>query len=366
MGIARNMLVGLAIALAVSAPSLAPAQEQPDHAAAVNRAIDRVIVPGYASFAEAASAQAASMTRLCTEASEDALSEAQAAFAKLVTAFSPVELYRFGPARAENRFERLFFWPDRRGRGLRQVQRLISSEDPTALDGAALAAKSVAVQGLLALDFVLSGTGSDSLVSGPSGYRCRYGTAIADAIRKTAEETRDGWTSPSGYANVMRGAGPGNAVYRSHAEAIQELLQAAREQIQIVRDLKLVALVGDSQRPAKPKTVPFWRSGLALNAILANIEGVMTLLEEGGLRELLPDDRKSLTNELAFELRQAHRAISDQSRTGSDVTKIVPDSEAHHRLSYAAIPLGGAFSILSERLPQALGLSLGFNSLDGD
>ena len=363
---ARAMLAGLLIALALSAPDPAAAQEQPDHATVVHRAIDRVIAPGHASFAEAASAQAVSMSRLCTEASEDALSEARAAFAKLVTAFSRVELYRFGPARAENRFERLFFWPDRRGRGLRQVQRLISSEDPTALDGTALAAKSVAVQGLLALDFVLSGTGSDSLVSGPSGYRCGYGMAVADAIRKTAGEVRDGWTPPGGYAEVMRGAGPGNAVYRSHAEATQELLQAAREQIQILRDLKLVALVGDSQRPAKPKTVPFWRSGLALNAILGNIEGVETLLEEGGLRELLPDDRKSLVNELAFELRQAYGAISDQARAGRDVTKIVPDSEAHQRLTYAAIPLGGAFSILSERLPQALGLSVGFNSLDGD
>ncbi len=69
-----------------------------------------------------------------------------------------------GPAREDNRFERLFFWPDRRGRGLRQVQGILAEEDETATDPATLYQKSVAVQGLLALDFVLSGEGNETLV----------------------------------------------------------------------------------------------------------------------------------------------------------------------------------------------------------
>jgi predicted lipoprotein len=40
--------------------------------------------------------------------------------------------------------------------------------------------------------------------------------------------------------------------------------------------------------------------------------------------------------------------------------------EAHGLLKYATVPLHGAADILESRLPQALGLIIGFNSLDGD
>jgi predicted lipoprotein len=69
---------------------------------------------------------------------------------------------RFGPVTEENRLERILFWPDRKGIGLKQVQAAIAGEDATAADPQTLPGKSVAMQGLGALEFVLFGTGSDS------------------------------------------------------------------------------------------------------------------------------------------------------------------------------------------------------------
>ena len=155
---------------------------------------------------------------------------------ELVLAWSRVELIRFGPARDQNRYERLFFWPDPRGRGLQQIQEIIATEDPTATSVETLREKSVAVQGLFALEFVLYGTGSEALVDAANparSFRCRFGAAIAGAIEKTAEEILADWTKPDGYAALMRDAGPDNPVYRSHGEVVQELIKSAREQLQL-------------------------------------------------------------------------------------------------------------------------------------
>jgi predicted lipoprotein len=53
------------------------------------------------------------------------------------------------------------------------VQELLAKQDPTATDAATLRGKSVAMQGLQALEFVLYGTGSETLATGDD-YRCRY------------------------------------------------------------------------------------------------------------------------------------------------------------------------------------------------
>jgi uncharacterized protein len=45
----------------------------------------------------------------------------------------------------ENRLERILFFPDRKGTGLKQVQATLAASDETATDVAALSGKSVAM-----------------------------------------------------------------------------------------------------------------------------------------------------------------------------------------------------------------------------
>ena len=65
----------------------------------------------------------------------------------------------------DNRFERILYYPDRKGLGLRQVQALLAEQDASVLAVGALEGKSVAVQGLGALEFVLP----DNLASSITG-----------------------------------------------------------------------------------------------------------------------------------------------------------------------------------------------------
>lgn len=361
--------VPLAMALALLAVAPAAAQDGDEPLAfkpTVARIVDRVIVPGYQRLMGAASAEEQEIAALCEAPSPDALATARDGFRDLVLAFSAVEPYRFGPAREDNRFERLFFWPDRRGIGMRQVQAILASEDESAIEVASLRDKSVAVQGLIALDYVLFDDDAAPLADPPAGFRCAYAQAIAGAIATSAREILNGWTAADGYGVLMESAGPDNPVYRSHGEAVQEFLRAAQEELQIVGDMKIGALIGDGPDDSKPKLAPFWRSGMVLPSMVANLGSVVTLQDEGGLADLLPDDEAYNAGSLSFQIGEAQRVLQELHDTGTPWIALVESPEGHDQLSYARIPIAGAQTILAERYPAAFGLILGFNSLDGD
>ena len=359
-----RLAAGLFASAILLCSSPAASRTGADFGSAVDRTIDRVIVPGYATLAAEAGALVASMETLCAQPGERSLETARASFAKVVTAFSRVELFRFGPAREENRFERLFFWPDRRGRGRRQVEALIAREDEATLDVAALRRKSVAIQGVLALEYVIAGKGSKGLASGSAAHRCRQGRAIAAAIARTAGQVHRGWTDPNGFGSAMRGAGPDNPVYRSSAEVVQDLLGAAGEQLQIVHSLKLGRVLGDGPDTARPKRAPFWRSGLALATVVANLDGVLDLLNRGEIGRLLPASDAGLAERAVSELSRARDGLAKLS--GERLSEVLADTRKHQALAGTATRIGAVASLLGEDLAHSLGLAPGFNSLDGD
>ncbi len=364
MGVGLRASAGLLAVAAASVAAPAAGQTGPVYARAVERTVERFIVPGYAALSAASEEVVKSMAGLCAAPGEVTLSGARASFARVVAAFSRMELFRFGPARENHRFERLFFWPDRRGRGRRQVEALLAREDPKSLEVPALREKSVAVQGLLALEYVLHGKGSEGLGDGTARYRCRQGEAIAGAIDLTARRIHRGWTGPRGFGNVMRAAGPENPVYRTRGEVVEDLLGAAAEQLGIVQELKLRRVLRDGPDTAKPKRAPFWRSGLALASVRDNVDGVLELLKAADFGTLLPPSDADLADRTRSELRRARDVLA--GLPGGDLPGLLSDPETHLRISGAASRIGAAASLLREDFPRVLGLAAGFNSLDGD
>ena len=98
------------------------AQAEADHAAIAKASLEQYIRPGYAHLAESTEALNQSVTALCRTPSEAALKDAKEAFAATVQAWSMVEPIRFGPVAEQHRYERIFYWPDPKGLGARQMR----------------------------------------------------------------------------------------------------------------------------------------------------------------------------------------------------------------------------------------------------
>ena len=164
----------------------------------------------------------------------------------------------------ENRLERILFWPDRKGIGLKQVQAALAGKDASAPPTPrTLAGKSVAMQGLGALEFVLFGTDSEALAEPGDPYRCAYGAAIAGNLDDDRRAMLDAAWAGSGW--LCRGNGPIRAatiaLYRTDAEAVTELFDVFVHGLEMVRDVRLNGFLGETPASDKPKQALFWRSG---------------------------------------------------------------------------------------------------------
>lgn len=333
----------------------------------VTAIVDGVILPDHEKFAVAARDFARAMPAFCENPSPDDLGITKGEFARLVMAWSRVEVWRMGPALSDNRHDRLYYWPDRGGRGLRQVEALLKSDDDKATDPDALYAGSVALQGIPALDYLLAGDGAQVLTEHDGIRRCHFASAIAQVVARNADALNTDWHGPNGYGALMRDSGPDNAIYRNPGEAMRDILTRAAEAVQVVRERKLIPALGDGPDSARPKLAPLWRSDLVVPAVLSELEAVASLLEPGRLPALeAMGSLPAWVSGTRFDLREAMKAITRATDGSPDWAQELAEPSRHKLLSYGVIPLSSAEKRLGFELPSMLGMVAGFNALDGD
>lgn len=354
-----RMLAALLIALS-AAPVAAQTVTVP---AVLEKAVEEVIRPGFVALNEDAMQLEAELSRLCQERSGEALAAAREQFALVVANYSRVEFLRLGPLVEENRAERMLFWPDRKGVALRQVQQVLAERDETAADGATLGGKSVALQGLGALEFVLYGTGAEELLTDAGDFRCRYGRAIAAAIETIARELAEAWAADDGVAAELMHPTPASPVYRSETEALEALTGAMSHGIEAIRDTRLLPFLGREGEEPKPRSALFWRSGLTVASIRANFQGLTDLFDGSGIGRATAEENLWVDNGAKFEFANALRSTDVVTLP---VEQALADGKQRKALDYLVILTRSLQTLLGENLAAALGLSVGFSSLDGD
>ena len=357
------MRVAAAIFAVMTMACGAMAQDVPTLSDVARRAVEDVFRPGFAAYAEATAELDASFDTLCAAPGSDTLEISRNAFAETVTAWSRIELYSIGPLREDNRNERILFWPDRKGIALRQVQQILAEGDESATDPATLTGKSVAVQGLGALEYLLWGTGAESLAGADGGFRCRYAGAIGTVLAATAVQMSAEWADPDGISKRLISPAESDPDYRNTREVAEELSGLLAHGVELIRDQRLLPFLGRDGAPAKPKSALFWRSGLTAASVAGDFEGLQRLFQGSGLDVAGGAENAWVANTGGFEFRNAARALALLT---APVEAALEDPKQRHAYDYLVLVTQSLGTILGENLPAALGLSVGFSSLDGD
>ncbi|HEV7416627.1 MAG TPA: imelysin family protein [Tianweitania sediminis] len=337
-----------------------PAVAQEGPGAQISLAFAR---PAFDALVEAADHAETTIGSLCEAPSQPALDAARDAFGGLVTTWGRASVLRFGPLAANNRFERLFFWPDPRGTTLKQVQGLLVEENEAATTAASLADGSVARQGLPALEVVLFGAGAEELTATGGGFRCRLGHAIAATIEDVAQEVLADWAPNQPFAQSFIAPDGSSAPYHSASEVKGEIIKALTTVFEFVHAAELRPALGEKPDKARGKRAPFWRSDLTFELVVAQLQGARDLLEQAGFTEALPKVHRWIPDSILFELNTALGALRSVDIPPEHAFE---DQNARGKINLADLAVEHAGQQVSEQLAGALGLSMGFNALDGD
>lgn len=317
--------------------------------------------PAVDAFAGSSRRLEAGVADLCAEPGEAALMTARDAFGAVVADWGRASVLRFGPLASEDRFERLFFWPDPRGIALKQVQGLLAEKDPQAIAGG-VAGKSAALQGLPALEFALFGTGAEALATGDA-YRCQFASAIARNIAGLAADIRDGWRPETPFAKSFAAPAADGEPYRSEAEAHGEIVKALSTALQFVRAAELLPPLGGEPANANGRRAPFWRSDMTAAFIVAQADGVRDLLAAAEYERMLPEDSRYVAGSIRFEIDSAIVALGKVTQPAEQAFAAEPD---RGRFAFTELAFHHAGELVTRDLAAALGLTMGFNALDGD
>ena len=328
----------------------------------MTRAVDEVIRPGYRRFQASAGTLAETTAAFCKAPSESSRKTVDDAFRQAVADWGRVEIVRIGPVIEDNRFERILFYPDRKSTGLKQVQALLQKANEADTDAAAMAGKSVAIQGFGALEFALYGTGADALMQAPDSFRCRYAAAVSRHIETTAGQLVAAWDAPDGVQQDWKHPGPQNPVFRTGKEAVTALLGILVHGAEAVRDQRIETFYRNGGT-ARPKSAVFWRSGNTWTSINANIEGLQTLFDTSGMADLIDPNFLSIAGNIDFVLKSLHRVAPT---IDPDIEKAVSTPLEQQKIAFLLVNTRDLIQRLNTEYGGAIGLGTGFSFADGD
>lgn len=319
--------------------------------------------PAVGKMVDAATAMDGALDGWCAKPDAAGAARVGDAFANLALAWSGVEILRFGPLVQANRFERLAFWPDTRGVMPKQVQQLIATGDPALLAPGALAGRSVAVQGLPALEYVLYGepgllkqTRSPTFV-----YACGYARAVAANVATISGDVAQAWSAQGEFGRQFAKPQAGNDLYRDPQEVAAEAMKALSTGLQFARDVKILPVLGESAEAARPKRAAFWRSELSARLLAANLEGLKAFYQAGGYP--LPKGGGWMDVSVRGELQNAAQGLQ---AVPTPLDAALKQEDGRRQLLLAALTIQNAKAIVDQDLAPALGVTIGFNALDGD
>jgi len=337
-----------------------------DYGAVNARIADGHIIPRYATLAASAATLESAVGDLCGAPDAATLEAARRAFHDTMDGWMAVEHVRIGPMESGLTRQRLYFWPDFRGRGARQLSALLASGDEARIVDGRLAADSVAVQGLPALEHLLSaGVPADFGTAAAATFRCRLAAAIGTNVAGITRAVHEGWTTGEpAFREVFVAPTAVETHFLEPRQTTGELFQGLYESLQRVEQLKLRKPMGDDVGDAKIRRFESWRSGRTARNLALNL-AAMEALYADGLARLLDDDAvgRALDGRMKKAFAAARAAVDILAGRLPEAARTL---KGHTELELAATYVAVLSRLTGAELAPAIGLSTGFNSLDGD
>ena len=339
---------------------------------------EKIAVPFLAQFETAADGLVTAAEGLKAKPGAESFAAVVKGFNDVSDAWMAVQVLRFGPMTQNQRLDRIAYWPERSNTTEKQMSAFIAANDASKLAPEAFAKASVALQGLSALERLLFDNehGADGKPSSEkalaqlmaqepaAAYRIGLIEAIAVNLRQIAKEGGAAWQAFA--AKLAKGDEGGFAV--SPQEATNQIYAGLVTISQALGSQKLGLALGKAPASAKPHQAEQWRAGRSLR----NIDRNLAALEQGlmgdpaGSAIALVTDAATATalkQKIETSFADCQQAIAAVSQP---LDLAVADDKGRAEVQALLVKINQFRDILTNDMPKAAGITLGFNDLDGD
>ena len=337
------------------------------------RIAEDYLIPRYRALASATAAQSEGWQQYCSDPKTDETGNADKAtlidrYHKVADRWAEIEHIRFGPVELYLRHDRFYHWPERRNAVSRALAALVKSpdksplSDPTLNDPARFARVSVAAQGLPALERLLFPSAISTTTPYDPGVICAVGQAIAANLASISAQTVDEWAMEGGVLDLINAGQSHPVFFTNNDEVARQLLTGLLTGFQMIRDIKLRPVMGDGIAKVRPKKAEAWRSNRSGKNIQRNIESLNAMA--AAFSDRLPTETKSkISGE--FEKLQA-AAVFLTADNGTSIGDLAAEQDSRTTLDTLLAASRSTSDTISSSLPEQLGITIGFNALDGD
>ncbi len=322
------------------------------------------VIPGYRQLEAETAGLREAAAAYCGQPVDTAFEDLIARYHGTFDAWMGVQWLTFGPAKDLMRFQRMQFWPDSRNRVSRQLSSLLANPREDLLDPDVLAEASVALQGFPALERLLFG--DDPLLA--DTYSCALTIAITANLATIAADLALAWDPLPDVPEESARAAIDALGYAEPAAFTSELYQTLYQHLEAIVTLKLARPIGETLEEARPRRGESWRSGRSVRNIHLNllaIRGVIDNSDALGFADIVADTAGR--NDVAKALRDAiAEAIAKAELLDAPLEETLVDPSLRPDFVRLITAANTARERVAIGVGEAMGLLVGFNSLDGD
>lgn len=307
--------------------------------AEVQTVVEKHILPRQQALSEAANVLAQAAETDCTAAS------VKPAFHAAYDTWISVSHIQFGPIEDQGLSLAMAYWPDPKDRTAKALARLSSVSDPIVDSIVAFKEVSAAAQGFTALERVLYDAQTDT------EYACRLTRAIAQGLAEKSETLVAAWPQ---FATLMHTAGAeGNTRFQSEAEAQQALYTALSTGLEFLHDARLGRPLGTFDKP-RPLRAEVRRSERSQRHIVLSLAALHDLAKTMHAAEM-PKTTAAFA-----------KAITSASKLDDPALAGVSEPSKRIRIEALQRTVKDIQNAVNTEIGKPLGITAGFNSLDGD
>lgn len=327
--------------------------------------IDDYIVPHLNKFKTQASQFDKMAAAVCATTDAQNIDQVKTQYALMVRAWMPLISMRFDVFEKNSRDLRIYFWPNSRGE--KQALKMLPKMDDSKLAADYFHNLSVALQGLPIVEWLFYHPDSHLFEDSDLGhYSCRYLQAISLNLLTVNDELIAEFSQGGRERELLLNPSDDNELYRDLHDVTLQFYKAVHAMTELVHGPKLSRPIGRELKFLKPKRLEMWRSGQTKQNMLANIANIEDAYKIFSPMVIWGDNGKQVD----AEIKALFTETLVQMNALPDDLYAALNGETKQQVWQQARDLIAQLALLKDTLgvkgTTALGIPLGFNSLDGD